>query len=190
MSLLLLGLVLFIASHSIGMVPSLKTSLKSTMGDQGYRAFYSVFSIIGLVVLVYGFGYYRANAWVEVWTPPTGLRHLNSLLMLISFIALAASLAPRGHIKARLKHPMLVGVKAWALGHFLANGDLGSMIMFSGLLAWAVVNRISYKWRPGEGVQTGEIKVTGDVIAVVVGLIAYGAMLHFHQTLIGVAVFG
>lgn len=190
MSLLLLGIVLFIASHSIGMVPSLKTSLKSTLGDQGYRAFYSVFSIIGLVVLVYGFGSYRANGWIEVWSPPTGLRHVNLLLMLFSFVALAASLLPRGHIKARLKHPMLVGVKAWALGHLLANGDLGSMIMFSALLAWAVVNRISYKWRPGEGLQTGEPRILGDVLAVGVGLLAYGAMMHFHQTLIGVSVFG
>jgi len=190
MSLLLLGIVLFIASHSIGMAPALRTSLKSSMGDNGYRAFYSVFSIIGLVVLVYGFSYYRANGWVEVWAPPTGLRHLNSLFMLVSFVALAASLAPRGYIKARLKHPMLVGVKAWAFGHLLANGDLGSMIMFSALLAWAVVNRISYKWRPGEGIQTGEIRVLGDAIAIIIGLIAYGAMLHFHQTLIGVSVFG
>lgn len=190
MSLLLLGIVLFIASHSIGMVPSLRTNLKTSMGDNGYRAFYSVFSIIGLVVLVYGYGQYRATGWVDVWTPPAGMRHLNLVFMLVSFIALAASLAPRGHIKARLKHPMLVGVKAWAFGHLLANGDLGSILMFSAILAWAVVNRISYKWRPGEGIQTGEIKVVGDVLAVVIGLIAYGAMLHFHQTLIGVAVFG
>lgn len=190
MSLLLLGLVLFIASHSIGMVPSLKTNLKATMGDQGYRAFYSVFAIIGLVVLIYGFGQYRATSWIEVWTPPTGLRHLNLLLMLFAFIALAASYAPRGHIKMRLKHPMLVAVKAWALGHFLANGDLGSMIMFASLLAWAVVDRISYRWRPDEKVASGAPRVLGDVLAVVVGLALYGAVLHFHESLFGVAVFG
>jgi uncharacterized membrane protein len=190
MSLLLLGLVLFIASHSIGMAPSMKANLKGAMGVKGYRAFYSVFSLIGLVVLVYGFASYRATGWVELWTPPAFLRHLNFLFMLVAFIALAASMTPRGYIKARLKHPMLVGVKAWAFGHLLANGDLGGLILFGGILAWAVVNRISYKWRPGEGIRTGEPRVLGDVLAVVIGLLAYGAMMHFHQTLIGVSVFG
>lgn len=190
MTVLILGLVLFIASHSIGMLPSLQTALKTSLGQNAYRGLYSVVSIIGLVVLVYGFGQYRAHDWIEVWTPPSGLRHLNLLIMLFAFIALAASQLPRGYIKARLKHPMLVGVKAWAFGHLLANGDLGSLLLFGGLLAWAVVNRISYKWRPADGQTLPEPKVSGDILAVVVGLVAYAAMLYLHPVLIGVSVFG
>jgi uncharacterized membrane protein len=91
----------------------------------------------------------------------------------------------------RLKHPMLVGVKTWALAHLLANGDPGGMILFLSLLAWAVVDRISYRWRPDDVVVDAPApNVRVDVIAVVAGVIAYGAMLFLHPWLIGVAVLG
>ena len=85
---------------------------------------------------------------------------------------------------------MLVGVKAWAFGHFLANGDLGGMILFAAVLAWAVVDRISFKWRPASTVELPAPRVMGDVMAVVIGIIAYIAMIMLHPVLIGVSVMG
>jgi len=126
---------------------------------------------------------------IPVWDPPAGIKHLNFLLMLFAFIALIASQLPRGYIKARLKHPMLVGLKAWAFGHLLANGDLGSIILFGSILAWAVVNRISFRWRPA-GAEPPAPRVFGDVFAVGIGVIAYVAILYLHPLLIGVSVFG
>ena len=190
MSLLLLGLVILLGVHSLAMLPSLHVKLITGLGPNLYRGVYSVISLVGLVVLIEGFGAYRAEGMIEIWSPPTALKHLNSLFMLISFISLAAAYAPRGFIKMRLKHPMLVGVKAWAFGHFLANGDLGGMILFAAVLAWAVVDRISFKWRPASTVELPAPRVMGDVMAVVIGIIAYIAMIMLHPVLIGVSVMG
>ena len=191
MVVMLIGLILFLGSHSIGIVPDLRRRLIEAWGMRLYKNAYRIVALIGFVLICYGFGLYRTEGWVQLWTPPRGMRHLSMLLMLFAFIALAASGPKLGYIKLRLKHPMLVGVKTWALAHLLANGDLGGMILFSSLLAWAVVDRISYRWRPADGVVDAPApNVRADVIAVVVGVIAYGAMLFLHPYLIGVAVLG
>ena len=191
MVLMLIGLILFLGSHSLGMFPDLRHRLVEGYGPQVFKIGYSLVALIGFVLICYGFGLYRSEGWVQLWTPPKGMRHLTLLLMLFAFIALAASGPKLGYIKMRLKHPMLVGVKTWALAHLLANGDLGGMILFLSLLAWAVVDRISYRWRPADGVVDAPApNLRVDVIAVVVGVIAYGAMLFLHPYLIGVAVLG
>ena len=189
MTLLVFGIVFFLLVHSIGMKPGLRATLSGAMGRGVFRGAYSVVSLIGIVLVIRGFETYRDQGMITVWDPPTALRHLNMLFMLFSFIALSASLSPRGFIKARLKHPMLVGVKAWALGHLLANGDLGGMVLFGGFLAWAVVDRISFRWRP-VGDPPPEPRIMGDVIAVTGGLFAYGVMINLHPLLFGVSVFG
>jgi uncharacterized membrane protein len=186
----ILGLVVFIAFHSIPMVPRLHGFLVQSLGTNVYKGVYSLFSLIGLVILFDGFGAYREAGLIQVWVPPVFFKHLNYLFMLVSFISLAAAYAPYGYIKMRLKHPMLVGVKAWALGHLLANGDLGGMILFGALLAWAVVDRISFKWRPASTVELPAPRVLGDVIAVIVGIIAYIGMIHLHPILFGVSLMG
>ena len=84
---------------------------------------------------------------------------------------------------------MLVGIKAWAFGHLLANGDLGSMILFGSILAWAVIDRISFRWRP-QAAEPPAPRILGDILAVGIGVIAYGLMLYLHPILIGVSVFG
>jgi uncharacterized membrane protein len=190
MSLLLLGLLIFLGVHSIAMLPELQGGIVTGLGPNLYKGVYSVVSLLGLILLVEGFGAYRAEGMIEIWSPPAALRHLNSLFMLVSFIALAAAYAPFGFIKLRLKHPMLVGVKAWAFGHFLANGDLGGMILFGAMLAWAVVDRISFKWRPVKVVELPTPRVLGDMMAVVIGIIAFIAMVLAHPILIGVNAIG
>ena len=190
MSLLLLGLLIFLGVHSIAMLPELQGRIVTGLGPNLYKGVYSVVSLLGLILLVEGFGAYRAEGMIEIWSPPAALRHLNSLFMLVSFIALAAAYAPFGFIKLRLKHPMLVGVKAWAFGHFLANGDLGGMILFGALLAWAVIDRISFKWRPSSVAELPSPRILGDIIAVIVGIIAYIGMIHLHPLIVGVSLMG
>ena len=191
MVVMLIGLILFLGSHSLGMFPDLRHRLVEVYGPKVFKIGYSLVALIGFALICYGFGLYRSEGWVQLWMPPKGMRHLALLLMLFAFIALAASGPKLGYIKMRLKHPMLVGVKTWALAHLLANGDLGGMILFASLLAWAVVDRISYRWRPVDGVADAPSpNVRVDVIAVVTGVIAYGAMLFLHPYLIGVAVLG
>ena len=191
MLLLMIGIILFLGSHSLGMFPDLRGRLVEGYGPRVFKIGDSLVALIGFALICYGFGVYRAEGWAPLWTPPRGMRHLTMLLMLFAFIALAASGPKLGYIKMRLKHPMLVGVKTWALAHLLANGDLGGMILFLSLLAWAVVDRISYRWRPDDAVVDAPApNVRVDVIAVVGGVIAYGAMLFLHPYLIGVSVLG
>ena len=191
MVLMLIGLILFLGSHSLGIFPDVRRRLIEARGMGTFKMGYRIVALIGFMLICYGFGVYRAEGWVQLWTPPKGMRHLTLLLMLFAFVALAASGPKMGYIKMRLKHPMLVGVKTWALAHLLANGDLGGLILFVSLLAWAVVDRISYRWRPDDVVVDAPApNVRVDVLAVVAGSIAYVAILFLHQYLIGVAVLG
>lgn len=189
MAIMIIGLAVLLLGHSIQMAPRLHAEVQARLGRNVYRGVYSLVAVIGIALVIEGFGRYRADGMIPVWEPPTGMKHLNLLLMLFAFIALIASQLPRGYIKARLKHPMLVGIKAWAFGHLLANGDLGSIILFGSILAWAVVNRISFRWRP-VAAEPPAPRLLGDILAVVIGLLAYGAMLYLHPILIGVSVIG
>ena len=119
------------------------------------------------------------------------LKHLNVLLMLPAVILVVAAYI-RGRIYATLKHPMLAGVKLWAFGHLLANGDLGGIILFGSFLAWAVFDRISLKRRADPGSPPIPVGGVGnDLIAVAVGVVAYLALAFaFHPVVIGVPVMG
>jgi uncharacterized membrane protein len=191
MLLLILGLVLVIGTHVVTMKRGVRSDLQQKLGVNGYRVAYSIVSIIGLILLIHGYGQYRATAWIEVWRPPVWTRHLALLLMLPVFVLLAAW-GP-GAIRRMTKHPMLLAVKLWAFSHLLANGDLGSMLMFGAFLAWAVMARISIKRRPEEALAAAERATMrfgmNDVVAIVVGLVGYVAFAFWlHPLLIGVPV--
>jgi uncharacterized membrane protein len=189
MAILILGLVVFLGAHSFTTFRDARASLIAKIGEGPYKGLYGLVSLVGFVLIVIGYGQYRANGYIQVWDPPTGLRHLTLLLMWFAFVALVAAYSP-GAIKTRLKHPMLVAVKIWALAHLLANGDLGSMVLFGAFLAWAVYDRISVKRRPKLRLPAGSAPGRGDVIALLVGTIAYFAMISLHPLLIGVSVMG
>lgn len=187
MTLLIAGLVLFLGVHTLTTLREPRAVLIGRIGEGPYKGLYSLVAAVGLVLIVWGFGRYRADGYIPVWDPPLGLRHLTLLLMWVSFVALAAAYAPAGKIKGLLRHPMLVGVKVWALAHLLANGDLGSVILFGSLLAWAVYDRIAVKRRGDAGAPRSGF-TAGDVIAVAVGTVAYVAMFWLHPLLIGVPI--
>ncbi|MEM8987387.1 MAG: NnrU family protein [Pseudomonadota bacterium] len=185
MAILLLGLAMFFAAHIIPMRTGARAGLIARFGDGGYKGLFSLFAGVGLALIVYGYG---VAPKIQVWTPPIGLRHLTLLLMIPSFILLAAAYIP-GRIKAAVKHPMLAAIKIWASAHLLANGDVASLILFTAFLAYAVVDRISVKRRGGGAARKPAGPIRNDVIASAVGLGAYGAFaLWLHPMLIGVAV--
>lgn len=191
MILLILGLLLFLGGHALTLMQDVRATLIARMGESAYKGLYSAASALGLVLIIWGFGAYRAGGYIPVWEPPKALTHLALLLNLPIFILLAAVYLP-GRIKAAAKHPMLLAVKIWATAHLLANGDLGSMLLFGSFLAWGVMARISAKRReeamPGAALAAAP-SPRNDLIAVVIGLAAYALMAFWlHPILIGVPV--
>jgi uncharacterized membrane protein len=190
-ALLILGLVVFLGIHVLTTRRQLRASLIARLGEGGYKAMFSAVALIGLVLIAKGYSIYRATEWIDVWYPPKGLRHLTVALMLPAVILVVASFI-RGRIYTTLKHPMLAGIKLWAFVHLLANGDLGSIILFGSILAWAVFDRISLKRRADAGAPPIPVGGLGnDLIAVGVGAVAYLALAFaFHPIVIGVPVVG
>jgi uncharacterized membrane protein len=186
MTLLIIGIIVFLGLHLLPTVSGLRDRLVSRFGQNGYRALFSLLSIAGFVLLVYGFA--KAPV-VQVWSPPGWTRWVAIVLMLPAFILLVAAYVP-GRIKARLKHPFLVAIKIWAFAHLIANGDLASIILFGSFLAYAVYDRITLKRRAARGLVT--VPASGpprnDVIAVVLGTVFYVVFLVWlHPLLIGTA---
>jgi uncharacterized membrane protein len=191
LAILILGLAAFIAPHVFVTQREARAAAVARLGEGAYKGLFSLVSILGIVLIVWGFGQYRASGYIELWSPPMWLRHLAAVLNWPAIVLIVAAYIP-GHIKLRLKHPMLAGVKLWALAHLLANGDLGSILLFGGILAWAVFDRISLKRRTDPGAPP--IPIGGwrnDVAAVIVGTLVYLALAFlFHPLAIGVPAFG
>jgi uncharacterized membrane protein len=188
---MMVGLVLFLGAHTLTTQRGLRARLISVTGEGGYKIGYALVSLAGLALIVWGFSHYRASGWIEIWSPPKALKHLNVALMLPAVILVVAAYL-RGRIYTAVKHPMLAGVKLWAFGHLLANGDLGGIILFGSFLAWAVFDRISLKRRTDPGAPPIPVGgVTNDLIAIAVGIVAYLALAFaFHPVVIGVPVMG
>ena len=188
---MILGLVLFLGVHALTTQREARAQIIATAGEGGYKIGYAVVSLAGLALVVWGFAHYRATGWIDVWYPPVAMKHIAVALMLPAVILVVASYV-RGRIYTTLKHPMLAGIKLWAAAHLLANGDLGSIILFGSFLGWAVFDRISLKHRTDAG--GPPIPVGGpsnDLIAIAVGIVAWLALAFaFHPVVIGVPVFG
>ena len=197
LAVMILGLVLFLGVHVFVTQRGLRARVIASSGEGAYKAGFALASFVGLALIVWGFAYYRAAGMIDVWEaacPPkllAALKHVAVALMLPAAILVAASYI-RGRIYTVLKHPMLAGVKLWAAAHLLANGDLGSIVLFGSFLGWAVFDRVSLKHRADAGAPPIPVGGPGnDLIAVAVGIVAYLALAFvFHPVVIGVAVFG
>jgi len=189
--LMIAGLVLFIGAHVFTTMRGQRAALIARVGEGAYKGVYSLLSIVGVVLIAWGFARYRAAGYIAVWDPPGWTRHVTVLLVWPAIIMFYAAYSP-GRIKAVLKHPMLVGTKLWALAHLISNGDLGSIILFGSILAWAVYDRITLKRRTDAGgppIPVGGTKQ--DIIAVVGGTIIYLLLgFLFHPYVVGVPAFG
>jgi uncharacterized membrane protein len=191
MGLLIVGLVLFIGAHVLVTLRGPRAAVIARIGEWPYKAIIGLVSLVGLIVIGFGFGHYRATGWVDVWSPPRWTSYITQILMWPASICVVAAYS-RGNIWRSLKHPMLVGVKTWAVAHLISNGDLGSIVLFGSILAWAVYDRVTLKRRTDPGapvIPTGGHRQ--DVIALVVGTLLYLLLgLVFHPLVVGVPVFG
>ena len=213
MLLLITGLVLFIGAHSTRIVSETwRTRLIARVGPLAFKGIVTLLSLLGLVLIVHGYAAARAQP-IALWTAWSGGRHLAAALSLVAFVLWVAAYVPRNTIRARLKHPMVIGVKVWALGHLLANHTLADLLLFGGLLAWAVLSFRAARQRDAVALaQSAEVAAgvavagavpgeaaagrpatsrVADAVVVGIGLAAYGLFaFHLHASLIGVRPFG
>ena len=192
MALLILGLVLFLGVHSTRIVADgWRSATIARIGEMPWKGIYSLLSIAGFALLIWGFRAARADTLV-LYAPPVWARHLAALLLVLSCILLVAAYVPRNGIKAKLHHPMVLGVKVWALAHLLANGVAADVVLFGAFLAWAVFSYRAARRRdrasntvypPGTAAMTA--------LTVVIGVVAWAVFAFMlHGPLIGVRPFG
>ncbi|HXF54657.1 MAG TPA: NnrU family protein [Hyphomicrobiaceae bacterium] len=186
---LIIGLALFFLIHLVPTRPELRRGLVERFGEGGYKIGFSLISAVALVLIVFGYGKLQGAPGKnpELWVAPIWARHVALALMLPAFVLLAAAYIP-SRIRSAVQHPMLAAVKIWALAHLFANGDLASVALFGGFLAFAAYDRMSVARRGARG-PLGERKggLAQDLIAVAIGVGLYLFMLLFgHAWLIGV----
>jgi uncharacterized membrane protein len=192
MSILILGLILFLGVHSTRIVADgWRTAQIKRLGAGTWKGIYSLLSLAGFGLIVWGFGLARQEPMV-LWLPPVAMRHVAALLTLIAFVFLVAAYVPRNSIKSRLHHPMLLGVKTWAFAHLLANGRLADVVLFGAFLAWAIVCYAAAKRRDRAAGTQYPAGSGGATAATLVAGIAVWALFAFwlHGLLIGVQPFG
>ncbi len=188
MILLLLGLVLFLGVHSVRIVADgWRTRVIAARGLMTWKGLYALVSVAGFVLIVVGFGQARQQA-VALWTPPRWTHDVAGVLTMIAFILLAAAYVPGNGIKARVKDPMILGVKCWAFGHLLANGSSADVLLFGSFLAWSVFDfRAARRRRPSGAEPAVSSSAVRSAVAVVVGVLAWTLFaFHLHAPLIGV----
>lgn len=192
MTLLIIGLAVFLGIHSTRIVADgWRTATLARIGEMPWKAIYSLLSIAGFVLIVIGYGAARQSPEV-LYTPPMWTRHVAALLTLPAFILLAAAYVPRNAIKRAVGHPMVAGVKIWALAHLLANGTLADVLLFGSFLLWSVLSFTAARRRDraaGTSYPAGPVARTW--VAVAVGGVAWAAFAFaLHRPLVGVAPFG
>jgi uncharacterized membrane protein len=189
MLVLILGLIIFFAAHSVRIfADDWRRDLIRRLGEGPWKGIYSAASLVGLILIIWGFGIARQNP-IVLWTSPEWLKHFAIALNLVAFILFAAYLVPAGQLKARLGHPMLLSVKVWAFAHLLANGTLADLFLFGSFLVWAIADFVVSRRRDRAA---GTVRIVGpvrnDVIAAVVGVLIWAAILwRLHYWVIGVS---
>lgn len=199
MTHLILGLVLFLGAHSVRILADgWRDQTIAAYGEKAFKGVYTLVAILGFYLLVVGYGEARLQPLV-LWNPPIFTKHISMLLMLLSSILLVATYIPRNHFKMRLKHPMVLSVKVWALSHLLANGNLADLVLFGSFLIWAVLNFRSARARDRAQVQNSdaneEAPLKPNLLATLIALfggMGLWAVITFvlHAKVVGVAPMG
>lgn len=191
-TVLVLGLVLFLGAHSARiLMPEARAAFIARRGEGAWKGLYSIVSAIGLGLVVWGYGLAREQP-VVIWSPPVWTRHAAGLLTLVAFVLLAAAYVPGNGLKARLHHPMVLGVKVWAFAHLLANQTLADLLLFGAFLLWAIADFASSRRRDrAAGTVYPPGSVARTAVAVLVGAAAWAVFAFWaHGWLIGVRPFG
>ena len=192
MGMLILGLVIFLGVHSVRVfADDWRTRARAQLGENRYKGLYSLASVLGFVLIIYGFGAARLQPTV-LWGSPIWTRHLAALLTIPAFVLVVAAYVPGNGIKARLHHPMILGVKTWALAHLLANNTLAELLLFGGFLAWSVLAFIAARKRDRAGnVSYPPGRLGPTLITLAIGLLAWAGFAFWaHAAWIGVRPFG
>ena len=188
MALLIVGLVLFLGPHSVRVfAEGWRTAVVARIGEKRWKGLYSVVSIVGLVLLIWGF--IQARGAMQLWNPPAFLHYGTVVLMLPVFVLFVAARVPRNAIKAKLHHPQVLSVKLWAFAHLLSNGGLADVILFGSFLAWAVMDFSAARKRDrAAGTVYAPGTARGTAICVVAGLVIYAVfVMGLHRWLFGVS---
>ena len=191
MAILILGLAIFLGTHSVRIVADdWRTAQRARYGERAWKLGYTLLSLIGFGLIVWGYGLARRDA-VVLWSPPAAMRHVAALLTLIAFVLLAAAYVPRNAVKARLHHPMVLAVKVWAFAHLLANGTLADAILFGGFLVWAALSLRAARGRDrASGARYPSATMGGTVATIAAGVAAWVVFAFWlHGWLIGVRPF-
>lgn len=189
MSLLVLGLILFIIPHSTRIfADDWRTGMIARIGEKPWKGAVSLISLAGFVLIVIGYGQTRLDP-VVLWVPPLWLRHIALLLNLAAFISLVAAYVPRNSIKSKFGHPMVAGVKAWSTAHLIANGNLADVVLFGTFVVWSILDyRNSRRHDRANGTTYPAGTLTGNLLTVIIGVVAWAVfMMYLHTRLIGVA---
>jgi uncharacterized membrane protein len=188
MTTLIFGLLIFLGAHSLRIVaPAWRDAQRARLGENAWKGLYSVASLAGFGLIVWGYGQARQQP-VVLWATPVALRHLAGPLTLIAFVLLAASQIGGNAIQAKLQHPMLLGTKVWALAHLLANNTLADVLLFGGFLVWAV---LCYRSARRRGPVQVTVKPGRTAMAVAAGAVLWALFAFWaHAAWIGVAPFG
>ncbi len=193
MTLLILGLILFLGVHSVRIVADgWRSQQIARMGANAWKGVYTLVSLVGLALIIWGFGLARQQP-VMLWAPlPTAVKHLAALLTLLAFVLLVAAYVPRNHLRAKLHHPMVLGVKTWAFAHLVSNNTLADLLLFGSFFLWSVFSFRAARGRDraqGTRYPAGTAMATVITVLVGVGMWAFFAFWA-HGAWIGIRPFG
>ncbi len=191
MSILILGLVLFLGIHSLRIFADpWRTMQTKKMGEQKWKGICSLIALIGFILIIYG--YRQSSPSFTIWSPPLWTWHITAALTLIAFILLAAAQVPKNGIKAKVKDPMVLGVKTWALAHLISNGSLVGIILFGSFLVWAILDFKSCRHRRSNSLDAPtETSLMMTIATYTIGIAAWFIFaIYIHQTLFGISPFG
>jgi uncharacterized membrane protein len=191
MTVLILGLILFLGIHSARILADdARSRFIATRGENAWKGLYTLVSLLGFALIIWGYSLARHQP-VNVWSPPTGSKHLAALLTLIAFVLVAAAYVPKNQLKARVHHPMVLGVSIWALAHLLSNGNLADIVLFGSFLGWSILSFLAARKRDlalEAKYPVGNVVATS--ITMLAGLVAWAVFAFWlHGLLIGIRPF-
>lgn len=200
MAWLILGLVLFIGSHSVRIfADDWRSRTIEAWGEKAFKGLYAVLSLVGFYALIVGYAEARMNP-IVIWQPPIATRHISVLLMLFASILMVAAYIPGNHLKLRMGHPMVLSVKVWALAHLLSNGNLADLVLFGTFLVWSVLNFKSARARDrikaaaqtmDEALQAPKAKLSATLMTLVGGALLWaGITFYLHALVVGISPMG
>ncbi len=200
MAWLILGLVLFVGSHSVRIfADDWRSRTIEAWGEKAFKGLYAVLSLVGFYALIVGYAEVRMQP-IVIWQPPIATRHISVLLMLFASILMVAAYIPGNHLKLRMGHPMVLSVKVWALAHLLSNGNLADLVLFGTFLVWSVLNFKSARARDrikaaaqtmDEALQAPKAKLSATLITLVGGALLWaGITFYLHALVVGISPMG